>query len=355
MKVLFLLQYADIGSSSKYRVLIYKNFFDKEFKTKYSYFWNNLYLKKFMNNKKKFVIPIFCMYIFNTIKRLVLLFFVAPKYDAVFIQRCLIPYLRPTFLKHLKNKNVKIIYDIDDALHTSSMYNCNNIAKLSDVVIVGNKKLREHYLKFNNNICFIPTVDDDRKYERYVEDTFSKKCIGWIGSHSTIENINLIIEPLNQLMEEYPNIYLKVISDDLCGLEKKIRNIKFVKWTANTYIEEMKEFTVGIMPLINNEFNKGKCGFKLVQYLDLKKPVVATDLGENKIIVSNYGYICQTNEEWYSSLKTLLLDDNKYNDCIENIENTFKEKYGFINNKNRLINIIKKVKEDSYGITNEKY
>lgn len=139
----------------------------------------------------------------------------------------------------------------------------------------------------------------------------------------------MILNPLNKIIEKHPDVYVKIISDVIMDYQKLIKNCKFVKWNAKTYLEEMQEFSIGIMPLKENEFNKGKCGFKLVQYLDLGKPVIATDLGENRYIVDEYGYCCIDENEWYAALETVLFDEAIYNDMTNNIHVKFLDEYGY--------------------------
>jgi len=341
LKVGFLLQYDSLGSSSKYRVLIYKDRFDEKYETKYFYFWSNRYLTKYMLNKKKYVLPIAASYIKNVIIRIFQFLFVLPKYDVLIIQRCLVPYLRCTgLLRRLKKSGVRIIYDIDDALHIDSKYDCRGIAEISDCVMVGNQLLKKYYEQYCSHVEFVPTVDNNLLYEEYKQDTFANKCIGWIGSAATVPNLEIIVNVVNRLQKEIPKLYLKVIADTSLGYENKIKNFKFVKWSKDTYMKEMSEFTIGIMPLLDNEFNKGKCGFKLIQYLDLCKPVIATDCGENKTIVGDYGFVCKTEEEWYNSIKELLNNEEGYRKLEQNINSDFLKKYGFVENFEKINKII---------------
>lgn len=342
-KLIFFLQYEELGSSSKYRILIYKQKFDQKFKTKYCYFWNNQYVQKYMKNKKKYFFQITFSYVRNFFVRLLQLLFIVPRYDVVVFQRCVIPYMKSgILLRYIKLFGVKIIFDIDDALHIDSKYDCQTIARLADHVSVGSNVLKDYYLTLTEKVRFIPTVDNNQLYEEYKMDTFSKKCIGWIGSHSTIENLELVADAINRLIERHPEVYLKIISDNPADFMQKIKNCKFVAWNKDTYMKEMSEFTIGIMPLKENDFNKGKCGFKLIQYLDLEKPVAASDCGENKTIVHNYGDVCNNEEDWYLSLEKLLFDKKYYEQCIFYIKNDFIEHYGFENNYQKLENIILK-------------
>lgn len=329
MKIAFFLQYDDLGSSSKYRILLYKDKFDEKYDTKYCCFWSNNYIKKYMLNKRKYVLHIGISYIWNLIKRILQILFIIPKYDVLVIQRCIIPFFKPTLLKYLKKHQVRIVFDIDDALHTDKKYNCIKIAKHADCVIVGSGELQKYYSTICGNVKFIPTVDNDLTYKPYRVDTFENKCIGWIGSFSTIENLSIIVNAVNRIIKEYPDVYVKIISDSSLGYDKKIKNCKFVEWSSDSYLQEMKEFTIGIMPLIDNEFNRGKCGFKLIQYLDLGKPVLASDCGENATIVGDYGKICRDEDEWYKYLKQMLFESAFYRSCTDNIKRDFLKRYGY--------------------------
>lgn len=340
MKVIFFLQYDTIGSSSKYRVLIYKNKFDEAYETKYCYFWDNQYVSEYSKAKKKYLFQILAAYTFNVLKRIWQMVFTVPKYDVLVIQRCMIPYIPISFLTYVKRRGVRIIYDIDDALHLEKGYNCSKIAGQADAVMVGNKLLHDYYKQYNLQTFIVPTVDNNHLYQPFVKDTYEKKCIGWIGSFSTVRNFDIIIKVLNRITEEHSEVYVKIISDEVYEYQEKIHNCKFVPWDADTYLQEMQEFTIGIMPLKESAFNAGKCGFKLIQYLDLEKPVVATDLGENATIVSDYGYICTNEDEWYRALTTLLFDEKTYRKCVANIQSKFLHDYGFDANLQKIMDVI---------------
>lgn len=338
-KLLFLLQYADLGSSTKYRVLIYKNLLEKDYNVRYSYFWPNKYVAKYMLNKKKYAIIIILKYIMSLIKRMFILLFIAPKYDVIFIQRCLYPLVKPFFLKRLARKKIRIIFDIDDALHLDNKYHCDSIATIASCVISGSRELYNHYKTFSNTVM-IPTIDNNELYTSFIKDTFENKCIGWIGSHSTINNLEVLVEPLNKLIDKYPNVKVKVIADGSYGFEKLIKNFSFAKWDKDTYINEMAEFSVGVMPLKDTSFNSGKCGFKLIQYMDLCKPVVASNVGINKEIVSNYGYIAENNNDWFICLEQMLNNKSVYDNLVENIRTSFLNNYGFKENYKKIKRII---------------
>lgn len=334
--------YDEKGASSYYRAFIYKEKIDKNFESKWFYFWNNKYVTKYMHDKKKNMWKIIFLYIKSLIKRLYQIYFIAPKYDIIFIQKEIIPKIKSTFLSKLKKKGVRIIYDVDDAIYTDQRDNSSKIASFADIVICGNDTLKKYYSSFNNNCIILPTVEQTFKYKPYWKNTFENKIIGWIGSKTTIDNLDIVINAINEIANKYPNVQFNIISNTALEYTNKIKNSKLILWDKDRYIEELGEITIGIMPLKDNEINRGKCGFKLMQYLNMKKPVIASDVGVNSKIVSNNGIIANNTEEWENALEKLLFNEEEYKKYIDNIEEEFFKKYDFDIVANRLLNILSK-------------
>lgn len=332
--------YDEKGASSQYRAFIFKDVIEQHFKTLWYPFWNNKYVTKYMYNKKKYVFNILCLYLVAILKRVYQLLFIAPKADVIFIQKAVIPKLPFLLFGRAKKQNVRIIFDVDDAVWLSDYDNSDNIAKNSNVVICGNETLFNHYVKFNKHCCILPTVERTFLFEKYWKNTFEDKVIGWIGSKTTVSNLKQIVRPINRIVEKYPIVKFHIISNDALDYTSRIKNSDLIKWNKDTYIQELAKFTVGIMPLIDNEFNQGKCGFKLVQCLSMKKPVVGSDIGVNAKIIGNNGFIVNNEDEWEAALEKLLFNKNIYDKCVQNIECEFIEKYHFRNISNKLIDII---------------
>lgn len=133
---------------------------------------------------------------------------------------------------------------------------------------------------------------------------------------------------------------IAIISNTALNYTDKINNSYLVPWKKETYIEEIGKFTIGIMPLKSNEFTAGKCGFKLIQYLNMKKPVIGSDVGVNKEIIGGNGIVANTEEEWIDAMEKLLFNENMYNKCVRHIENNFFVKYHFKKISERVIDII---------------
>ncbi len=177
----------------------------------------------------------------------------------------------------------------------------------------------------------IPTVDNTNLYSVHWKDTFDNKIIGWIGSKTTINNFDLIIDALNEITKRHPEVKIAIISNTALDYTDKIKSSYLISWSAETYLKALSTFTIGIMPLKDNEFTRGKCGFKLIQYLNMKKPVVGSDVGVNGEIINGNGIVANSTEEWVDAIELLLYDENRYRECVKHIENEFFDKYHFDN------------------------
>lgn len=321
--------YPKQGASSNYRILMYINDLQKDYDV-YTYeFWNKKYTEKYINQKKKYALKIFSIYLYGLVKRLYQIFTVASKCDYVIFQKGIFPMLPFTFINYLKRKKCKVIFDVDDAIHIKKRNNSDAIARFANAVVCGNELLSAHYLNINSNTYTFPTVDYTPQYTPYIHDTFDNKTIGWIGSKSSIANLELVIDAINHIKLKYPDINFKFIAGTPDDYDKKIDNAEFVKWSLDNYISEMSSFTIGIMPLYDTEFNRGKCGFKLIQYLNIEKPVIASPVGINDKIIGNCGIIASDTNEWILAIEKLLFDQEFYDNCKVNIKKEFYRKYDY--------------------------
>ncbi len=345
MKKLFVFTlYNEKGASSQYRVWMFKNYLDKEFDSSWFYFWDEKYVTKYMHNKKKYCIPIIFKYLLSTLKRLYQLLFFAPKADVVLIQKQSIPKVKMTFLKRLHKKGIRIVFDVDDAVYLSSRDNSSMIATISDAVICGNNNLYTYYSKYNNNVYIIPTVENTNLYKKYWRNTFDNKKIGWIGSKSTVSNLELVVSPINRIIKRHPEVSIDIISNEALDFVSRIKNSRLIVWDKDKYIEDLSKITLGIMPLYDNEFNRGKCGFKLIQYLNMKKPVVGSGVGINSEIINGNGMVVNTEIEWEKALEKILYNKSEYDKYVEKIEKNFFRKYSYEKVALEIIKILKNEK-----------
>jgi glycosyltransferase involved in cell wall biosynthesis len=250
--------------------------------------------------------------------------FKVKNYEYVFVERELL-MLGTSFFERKFAKKAKLIYDFDDALWLLDVSEANkklaflkNPEKISKIiscahlVVAGNEFLANYAKQFNENVKIIPTVLDTNHYKRSSELAIkpsNRVCIGWSGSHTTIEHFKTLIPTLQKLKLKYEDqIYFKIIGDpNFCheGL-----NIQGLKWTEETEIRELEEIDIGIMPLPNDKWSNGKCGLKGLVYMSMGIPNLMSHVGVNSTIVhhGNNGYLCNNEADWLETFDLLIHD-----------------------------------------------
>ena len=243
------------------------------------------------------------------------------KYDVVFIHREASPFGLPVF-EWLITKVFRkyTIYDYDDAIWVPNasesnsaltmlfkrFSNARDTTKWATVVSVGNKYLAEYASKLNNRVVINPTtIDTDEHHNELTDHANSKFVIGWTGSHSTLKYLNDIYPILEELEKKY-EFEFHVIAD--VAPKADLKSLRFVPWNKETEIDDLLRFNVGIMPLPDDIWSKGKCGFKALQYMALGIPAIVSNVGVNAEIVDHgiNGYVCQTPADWKTYLEKVI-------------------------------------------------
>jgi glycosyltransferase involved in cell wall biosynthesis len=251
--------------------------------------------------------------------------FTLPAYHWVFIHREAAPLGPPVFEWIIaKVFRKKIIYDFDDAIWLPNTSEVNNVAgflkwhgkvkhicRWSYKVSAGNHYLCEYAKGWCKQVVYNPTtIDTEALHNPKLYSIQAKNGIrlGWTGSHSTLKYLNELIPMFEQLQNEFPNLTLRVIADQPPQVSLKF--VEFVAWNKETEIEDLIQIDIGLMPLTDDAWAKGKCGFKALQYLALGIPAVVSPVGVNTTIVTQgiTGFVCSTDEEWLSGLRTLISD-----------------------------------------------
>ncbi len=218
----------------------------------------------------------------------------------------------------------KIIYDFDDSIWLTDKVNegalvktirwrgkVASICKWSYKVSCGNSYLGRYASNFNRHVVVNPTTIDTQRLHNPAlyndERAPDKIIIGWTGSHSTLKYLYLLENVLRKIIEQFDHVSLLVIADSTPALN--IDRLIFKPWSKETEISDLLLCDIGIMPLPDDEWSKGKCGFKALQYMVLEIPAIASPVGVNTEIIQNEdnGFLCTTDEEWMSALETLIV------------------------------------------------
>jgi len=255
------------------------------------------------------------------IKRFFLLFSV-PNYDFVFIHREATPIGPPWFewivAKILRKK---VIYDFDDAIWIPNTSETNkivagikwhgkvaSICKWAYKVSCGNAYLQQYAQQFNPHVIVNPTtIDTQHHHNRLKNQITDKVVIGWTGTHSTMKYLDALVPVLQDLEKKY-RFELKVISNQ--APELPLQSLVYQPWRKDHEIADLLTFNVGLMPLEDDPWAKGKCAFKALQYMALGIPALVSPVGMNPEVVTDgtNGFICAKPTDWYLKLERVIND-----------------------------------------------
>lgn len=267
----------------------------------------------------------------------------ARDFDVVFIYREAFMTGTIIFEKLLKWRGAKLIFDFDDAIwnHDVSEGNkalgrlkrpekVNEIMALSDLVFAGNSYLANHALQFNRRVVIFPsTINlDYYRVKPKAEQHTGKVIIGWSGSLTTIEHFKIIIPVLEKIKQRFGDkVEFRVFGVPTYSYESL--DIKGIRWTPENEVSEISAFDIGIMPLPDNEWTRGKCGMKGLQYMALEVATVMQGVGANKDIVQDgqNGFLANNEEEWFNRLSQLIQSAELRQQLGKAGRKTIEEKY----------------------------
>ncbi|MBA4416993.1 MAG: hypothetical protein C0392_03635 [Syntrophus sp. (in: bacteria)] len=291
MKIIFFIQGFHVAAS-RYRVLQYLPFFkDSGIET------------------EVFEFP-------QGVKGWAALFPVLKRADVIFVQRKRLPLY---MLLLLRRMGKKIVYDFDDAVmfknslsempySTRRQMSFKRQLRYTDLVIAGNEFLRSEAKKHHSRVRVLPTPVDR---ERYKEKSYIRKDkvnIGWIGDHGSIHYMESYKDVWEELGRRHRNVTLTIICDTF--IETRDIETRKVPWTYEKEIADLMDLDIGVMPLFDDLWSQGKCGFKIIQYLGVGVPVVCTPVGINRDVVEDgvNGLWAYTKDQWLEKLSILIED-----------------------------------------------
>ena len=239
-------------------------------------------------------------------------------YDLVYVFREA-SLLGPSIFERLvRLRRVPLVFDFDDAVFLPYRSPSNGwlsllkapgktrtICTLASQVMVGNNYLAEYARMFNRNVTLIPTtIDTDTYRVEPVRDTTSP-VIGWTGSYSTVQHLDLLRSMLSDLARR-ERFRVRVIGPSDYKLEGV--EVEVVPWRSRTEVQDLAAVDIGIMPLPDNPWSRGKCGCKALQYMGLGIPAVCSPVGVNTDLISDgeNGFLANSAEEWIAKLTSLL-------------------------------------------------
>jgi len=326
MNVLMLALYDSLSASTRIRLLQYRGYLENQGITSrvdYLLPSNSVFLVfKERASKTNYLIAAFVTFyvvLVAYLRRIKLLLLIRG-FDLVIIHCEAFPFF-PAFVERLLIRS-PYIYDFDDAIYLkyiSGRFSWLSpflgkkirytIAKASEIT-AGSRLLCDYARRFNGKVTLVPSVADTSRLvprrQGLTVDCTTHVVVGWIGSPTTSPYLELLIEPLKEL-SRYHDVKLLVVG----GKAPSIKGVHIVEecWSHMKEQEFIQQFDIGVMPLTDTPWARGKCAYKLIQYMSCEVPVVASPVGANiDVIDASCGYLAKTNAEWLSYL-LILADD----------------------------------------------
>ncbi len=359
MKVLFLAAYSEMAAASRIKVYQFLPFLEKRgvhckvicFAPSFVY---RLRLASADSSGLLLVYyPLsYVIKLFSIVRAIIL----ASQFDAVYIQEPIIPF---GFVKMLKLANKNIIFQCTDAVFISDqkgqniferlrlkmLYNAwKRAVKIATCCLVENeynKKAVEPYCSYIETIT--GPIDTDRYFFREDKTREPAIVIGWAGSPFTTKYLYGIAEALREIAKKY-SIILRTT-----GAKKDFTiegvSCEVIPWKLNTELDWLSTFDIGIMPLSDDAWTKGKGGYKLLQYMSMGIPAIASPVGFNKEVVLDgvNGFLATTREEWLERLSLLIENKELGKSMAKKARSTIEEQYSLHRAELTLFTIFKNI------------
>jgi len=248
--------------------------------------------------------------------------FKSKEYDVVYIHRA-ICIAGPAILERLLSLLRRpIVFDFDDSiwlLHTAAENRLfgwlkfpgktKTITRLSKHIVVGNSFLADYARQFNSNVTIVPTSVDTERYKVTSGRKESDKVvIGWTGSSTSQTYLEMFDDVLRELIKRR-DVEIRVHSDR----EPDLNGVPYVwrSWSAKTEVEELSQFDIGIMPMPDDKWARGKCAMKALLYMAMDTPAICTAIGANCEVVKHgeNGMLAMSKDEWINCFETLIDDE----------------------------------------------
>lgn len=228
------------------------------------------------------------------------------EYDLCFLQRNLIATLGTweTFIKK------PIVFDVDDAIFLGQRASSvDKIARRSSLIICGNNYLANYFDKFAPVVVIPTAIPADIFVSNSEGPNFRRQVIGWSGTSSGFKYLYAIEPALNQLLDKHPDAIVKVVSDR-CPVFAKLppSRVVYEPWHPATEVQSLQDFTVGLMPLTDDPWARGKCSYKMLTYMAVGIPVVVSPVGMNVEVLEKgaSGYSANSLDEWVDAVSMLI-------------------------------------------------
>lgn len=347
-RLLLLSRYDHMGASSRLRFFQYLPFLAQAgIEVKVAPFFDDGYLKRLYASRKRRLRDVLPRYLkrFRAVIS-------AREYAAVWVEKETLPFLSAIFEKLLPYSKIPYIVDYDDAtFHTYDQHRCAIVRQLlgkslnpliagAQCVTAGNSYLADcARSRGAKHVELIPTVVDIKRYRVTGEPSSDELRIGWIGSPITTKYLYKVRAILKELSAERP---IRLVTIGAAPLPDYGVPLEQHAWSESTEARLLESIHVGIMPLPDTPWERGKCGYKLIQYMACGRPVVASPVGANRdIVMKVVGYLADGTEQWVHALRAFADNPEHRRTCGRAARELVEHEYSLQVMAPRIVSIIK--------------
>lgn len=320
LKVLFLTRYPHAGASSRYRVYQYLPHLEAlGVSCDVQSFMDAVMYRRFFSPGGTVAKAWLMLKAFARRLRVVARF---RDYDIIYLQRELLPFAPLWLERYMKNRGAVLFFDYDDALFINKPSRFNPIAtllrspdktfgmfRLASCVVAGNDWLRDTAASHGAFAVTLEVAEDTDRIAMHLPHCNDQPVtVGWLGSTSTVKYLRLIEPVLRRIADEYPTLRFELMGGgdfDMQGVPWKLST-----WSLEGELEALSRFDIGLMPLPDEEWARGKSGGKARTYMAAGVVPVCAAIGYNRELIDNArtGYLCSDLNEWYAAITSLIND-----------------------------------------------
>lgn len=287
--------------------------------------------------------------------------------DAIVIHRRIISRYMPVsfriLLTAIIRRGVPLIWDFDDHIINSREVSISTFrlyTRCASRIIVTHDYLKSLIpVEYQNKVNILPTTDGDM-FELFLSEDINKKRIDilnsgevnlvWVATSVNLVYLESIIKILDKAADLLRNNYgknlcLKVVCNAPLLADLKSLHVENIKWSRDIAIREMAESHIGIMPLLDSVFSRGKGGFKLIQYMSIGLPIIGSNVGFNREVISHEcGFLIDSKQldDWIDAI-IQLSDSNIWKMYSEKSYESWNKKFSYKNNLLFWNNLLKNI------------
>jgi glycosyltransferase involved in cell wall biosynthesis len=266
------------------------------------------------------------------------------RFDMVVIQREVFPFLTPALERWVLFRHPRIVFAFDDAVYSGQLHapdlnhaalyrfkygrGVDEVIRRSSHVIAGNRILAEYARQLNPRVSIVPTVVDCGRYRRKPASASGPVTIGWMGSRSTAAHLRAIEPALKKVAADNPGS-VRFRFFGFPEYQPDLPDCLSLPFRLETELEDLAGIDIGLMPLPDTEWTRGKCAFKAIQYMAIGAATVASPVGITTDLIQHgvNGMLASSEEEWCLCLNALLQHEELRGTLASAARRTIEESY----------------------------